>query len=78
MDEVAGTVAMLRQAGVRVVVLGGVPFWRRGLPSEVLRYYMLRHSLIAGALQGRHWTQLVGCGVARKACAGRGGIHFGA
>ena len=52
MDEVAGTVTMLRQAGARVVVLGGVPFWRRGLPSEVLRYYMLRHSLIPVRFKG--------------------------
>jgi len=47
MDKVAGTVALLKQqTGARVVVLGGVPFWRRGLPSEALRYYMLRHSLV--------------------------------
>ena len=46
MDKAAGTVALLKQTGARVVVLGGVPFWRRGLPSEALRYYMLRHSLV--------------------------------
>jgi peptidoglycan/LPS O-acetylase OafA/YrhL len=46
LDEVAATVTAVRQTGARVVVLGSVPFWRRGLPSEVMRYYMLRHSLI--------------------------------
>jgi hypothetical protein len=62
MDEVAGTVAMLRQAGARVVVLGGVPFWRRGLPSEVLRYYMLRHSLTPVRYKGDigpNWSDAV-------------------
>jgi hypothetical protein len=28
------------------VVLGAVPSWRRGLPNEVLRHFMLHHSLI--------------------------------
>jgi len=41
-----------QQTGARVVVLGPVPFWRRGLPSEVLRYYMLRHSLIPMRFNG--------------------------
>jgi SGNH domain (fused to AT3 domains) len=34
------------QTTARVVVLGAVPAWRRGLPFEVLRYYMLHHRLI--------------------------------
>jgi hypothetical protein len=42
----------LKQTGARVVVLGGVPFWRRGLPSEMLRYYMLRHSLMPARFKG--------------------------
>ncbi|HWX07533.1 MAG TPA: acyltransferase family protein [Bradyrhizobium sp.] len=47
LDNVAETVVALRkQTGARVVVLGAVPEWRRGLPSEVLRYFMLHHSLI--------------------------------
>jgi peptidoglycan/LPS O-acetylase OafA/YrhL len=45
MDEVVNTVTMLKQTGARVVVLSNVPYWRRGLPNEVLRYYMLYHSL---------------------------------
>ena len=41
------TVAALKQqTGARVVVLGPVPAWRRGLPNEVLRYYLLHHRLI--------------------------------
>lgn len=47
LDRVAETVAVLkRETGARVVVLGGVPWWQRGLPNEVLRYYMLHHALI--------------------------------
>jgi peptidoglycan/LPS O-acetylase OafA/YrhL len=47
LDNVAETVAALKQqTGARVVVLGAVPAWRRGLPSEVMRYFMLHHSLI--------------------------------
>jgi peptidoglycan/LPS O-acetylase OafA/YrhL len=52
MDEVANTVTLLKQGGARVVVLGSVPFWRRGLPNEVLRYYMLRHSLVPARFKG--------------------------
>jgi peptidoglycan/LPS O-acetylase OafA/YrhL len=47
LDGVAATVAALKkQTNARVVVLGSVPWWKRGLPNEVLRYFMLRHSLI--------------------------------
>jgi hypothetical protein len=47
LDGVAETVAALkREANARVVVLGSVPWWKRGLPSEVLRYFMLHHRLI--------------------------------
>jgi peptidoglycan/LPS O-acetylase OafA/YrhL len=46
-DNVAETVlALKKQTTARVVVLGPVPAWRRGLPSEVLRYFMLHRSLI--------------------------------
>jgi len=46
-DHAAETVATLkRETGARVVVLGPVPFWKRGLPNEVLRYWLLHHSLI--------------------------------
>ena len=47
LDGVAGTVAALKQeTGARVIVLGSVPWWKRGLPNEVLRYFMLHHRLI--------------------------------
>jgi hypothetical protein len=47
LDNVAQTVAALKQqTNARVVVLGGVPWWRRGLPSEVLRHFMLHRALI--------------------------------
>jgi SGNH domain (fused to AT3 domains) len=47
LDGVAETVAALRkQTNARIVVLGSVPWWKRGLPNEVLRYFMLHHRLI--------------------------------
>jgi len=47
LDNVAETVvALKKETNARVVVLGGVPAWRRGLPSEVLRYFMLHRTLI--------------------------------
>ena len=47
LDHVAETVVALKQqTNARVVVLGGVPAWRRGLPSEVLHYFMLHRRLI--------------------------------
>jgi hypothetical protein len=47
LDNVAETVAALKkETNARVVVLGPVPTWRRGLPNEVLRYFMLHHRLI--------------------------------
>jgi hypothetical protein len=38
--------ALKAQTGARVVVLGAVPWWKRGLPNEVLRYFMLQRKLI--------------------------------
>lgn len=47
LDGVAETVvALKKQTGARVIVLGSVPWWKRGLPNEVLRYFMLHHRLI--------------------------------
>jgi hypothetical protein len=34
------------------VVLGPVPFWRRGLRNEVVRYYMLHQTLVPARLAG--------------------------
>ena len=47
LDNVAATATALKQqTGARVVVLGSVPWWKRGLPNEVLRYFMLQRKLI--------------------------------
>ncbi|MEA2912638.1 MAG: hypothetical protein QOJ15_4719 [Bradyrhizobium sp.] len=53
LDNVAETVAALKKlTKARVVVLGPVPTWRRGLPNEVLRYFMLHHRLIPARSDG--------------------------
>ena len=47
LDGVAETVTSLKkQTNARVDVLGAVPWWKRGLPNEVLRYFMLHQRLI--------------------------------
>jgi peptidoglycan/LPS O-acetylase OafA/YrhL len=47
LDGLAETVkALKQQTGARIIVLGSVPWWKRGLPNEVLRYFMLHHRLI--------------------------------
>jgi peptidoglycan/LPS O-acetylase OafA/YrhL len=47
LDQVGATVATLkRETQARVVVLGPGVLWRRGLPNEVLRHYLLHHQLI--------------------------------
>jgi peptidoglycan/LPS O-acetylase OafA/YrhL len=47
LDGVAETVvALKKQTKARIIVLGSVPWWKRGLPNEVLRYFMLHHRLI--------------------------------
>ena len=47
-DGVAQTVLELkRTTGARVVVLGSAPWWKRGLPNEVLRHFMLHQRLIS-------------------------------
>ena len=51
LDSVAETVAVLkRTTNARVVVLGSVPWWKRGLPNEVLRYLPAASSPDSGAL----------------------------
>jgi peptidoglycan/LPS O-acetylase OafA/YrhL len=47
LDQVGAMVAALkRETQARVVVLGPDIVWKRGLPNEVLRYYLLHHELI--------------------------------
>jgi peptidoglycan/LPS O-acetylase OafA/YrhL len=50
---VAETVTALKQqTNARIVVLGSVPWWKRGLPNEVVRYFMLHHRLIPERFNG--------------------------
>jgi SGNH domain (fused to AT3 domains)/Acyltransferase family len=47
LDGAAETVAALKkQTKARIIVLGSVPWWKRGLPNEVLRFFLLHHRLI--------------------------------
>jgi peptidoglycan/LPS O-acetylase OafA/YrhL len=47
LDGVAATVTALKQqTNAHIIVLGAVPWWKRGLPNEVLRYFMLHRRLI--------------------------------
>jgi peptidoglycan/LPS O-acetylase OafA/YrhL len=47
LDGVAETVVALKEkTKARIIVLGSVPWWKRELPNEVLRYFMLHHRLI--------------------------------
>jgi hypothetical protein len=53
LGNVAETIAALKhQTGARVVVLGPMPVWRRGLPNEVMRHFMLYHRLIPERWKG--------------------------
>jgi peptidoglycan/LPS O-acetylase OafA/YrhL len=52
LDNVAETVTALKQTGARVVVLGGVPYWRAGLQNEMVRHYMLQGTLLPARLAG--------------------------
>ena len=63
LDNVAETVVALKKATkARVVVLGPVPTWQRGLPNEVLRYFMLHHRLIperSGDAVSSNWPDAI-------------------
>ena len=63
LDNVAETVLALKKGTrARVVVLGPVPTWRRGLPNEVLRYFMLHHRLIperSGDAVSSNWPDAI-------------------
>lgn len=53
LDHVAETVAALKQqTRARVVVLGPLPVWRRSVPNEVLRFYMMYHRLVPPRVTG--------------------------
>jgi hypothetical protein len=63
LDHVAETVvALKKQTTARIIVLGPVPTWRRGLPNEVLRYFMLHHRLIperSGSAVSSNWPDAI-------------------
>lgn len=47
LDDLTETVTALKQqTRARIIVLGSVPWWKRGLPNEVLHYYLLHQRLI--------------------------------
>jgi peptidoglycan/LPS O-acetylase OafA/YrhL len=72
-DQVAATVAALkRETQARVIVLGPVVLWRRGLPNEVLRHYLLYHQLIPVRSQAGLWIIDIDAGLRRAAMAGGG------
>jgi peptidoglycan/LPS O-acetylase OafA/YrhL len=53
LDNVAETViALKQQTRARVVVLGLLPAWRRSVPNEVLRFYMMYHRLVPPRVPG--------------------------
>ena len=71
--DVGRTVAALRQqTGARVVVLGPVVVWKRGLPNEVLRYYMLHRTLIPPRSREGLWIRDIDAEL-RKATTASGG-----
>jgi peptidoglycan/LPS O-acetylase OafA/YrhL len=49
-EDIAGlkkTILALRALSIpRTIVLGPVPVWKRGLPSEMLKYFTMHHALI--------------------------------
>jgi peptidoglycan/LPS O-acetylase OafA/YrhL len=49
-EDIAGlkkTISTLRGLSIpHIIVLGPVPVWKRGLPNEVLRYFVMHHALI--------------------------------
>jgi peptidoglycan/LPS O-acetylase OafA/YrhL len=71
--DVEKTVAVLRQEiGARVVVLGPVVVWKRGLPNEVLRHYLLHHELIPARSEAGLWTKGIDAELRKAAAAGGG------
>ena len=71
--DVEKTVATLRkQVGARVIVLGPIVVWRRGLPNEVMRHYMLHHELIPARSQLGGWFKNLDAELREAAVAGGG------
>jgi peptidoglycan/LPS O-acetylase OafA/YrhL len=71
--EVEKTVDELRrQTGARVIVLGPVVLWKRGLPNEVLRHYLLHHELIPGRSEAALWFRDIDTELRKDTKAGGG------
>jgi len=76
--DVEKTVAVLRhEIGARVVVLGPAVVWKRGLPNEVLRHYLLHHELIPARSEAGLWAKGIDAEL-RKAAASGGGEFISA
>jgi peptidoglycan/LPS O-acetylase OafA/YrhL len=56
-EDIAGlkkTILALRGLSIpHIIVLGPVPVWKRGLPNEVLRYFVMHHALIPARFSQR-------------------------
>jgi hypothetical protein len=71
--DIEKTVAVLRQqTGARVVVLGPIVVWRRGLPNEVMRHYLLHRELIPARSQAGQWMKDIDTELRGAATAGGG------
>ena len=71
--DVGETVAALRQQiGARVIVLGPAVLWKRGLPNEVLRYYLLHRVLIPPRSPDGLWIRDIDTELRKAATAGGG------
>jgi peptidoglycan/LPS O-acetylase OafA/YrhL len=73
LDQVGATVATLkRETSARIIVLGSDIIWKRGLPSEVLRHYLLHHELIPARSQAGLWIRDIDTELRRAATAAGG------
>jgi hypothetical protein len=71
--QVGATVATLRrETEARVIVLGPVVLWKRGLPNEVLRHYLLYHELIPVRSRAGLWIRDIDTELRKVATAGGG------
>jgi hypothetical protein len=71
--DVGATVAALRQqTGARVIVLGPVVLWKRGLPNEVLRHYLLHRALIPPRSREGLWIRDIDTELRRATTASGG------
>ena len=71
--DVKRTVATLReQTSARVIVLGPIVVWHRGLPNEVMRHYLLYHELIPARSRLGGWFENLDAELREAAEAGGG------